>query len=670
MTVSPDLHSASIYKPRNAAERDLMQRAATGKPLELGTGDPELDDPAHPNYWDPRRAVRAEFLAALLSGDRTPRGGRLRSVKLTGGHITGHLNLEGRRLLCPLVLEKCKFDEPINLDEAEAVSIRLPGCHVPGLTAAQLQTIGSLEFDSGFSSRGEINLFGSHIRGSLKLSGARLTNSGGKALNADSIRVDHNVYFMEGFSARGEISLTGARIDGEFDLTEAEIANPGGRALYAHRLIVSEGMGTDYGFRAFGEVNLNGAYIGGNLQLDGACIYKEAGIAINAHTITVGKNMYCRLGFTARGKIGMVGAHIRGQLFFNDANIANSKGDALDAQGLTVGKDMFCEDFTARGKVNLIGASIGGELSFTGATLINLQTDAHHVQNDALRARHLTVGLNLECSEGFSANGKVNLRNSNISGQLNFTKAKLQPIKGWAIDLEQASIGNLLLPDTRPEVKNGITPANAVESTRRFYGIDLTNAQTRTFTDHQEGWPDALRIRGFIYDRLDNPLDRKKEGVNARLHWLQLYPEGFTPQVYDQLADFYRRIGEDGKARKVLVAKQRQLGKWYTLSWLWYITVGYGYRTWQALAWVVVLVVAGSLAFQAAYPAHMTTAVQPKPKFESIVYTLEVMLPLGGQKSVWQPTGWYLDWYWFLAIAGWVLSAAVVAGLAGVLRRD
>lgn len=61
------------------------------------------------------------------------------------------------------------------------------------------------------------------------------------------------------------------------------------------------------------------------------------------------------------------------------------------------------------------------------------------------------------------------------------------------------------------------------------------------------------------------------------------------------------------------------------------------------------------------------------PRFQPVIYTLDVLLPVVGlgQKSSWQPaTSGLMTWYWGLTAAGWVLSAAVVAGLTGILKRD
>ena len=49
-------------------------------------------------------------------------------------------------------------DQPINLKEAHAGAIRLPGSHAPGIAAGQLHTEGNLEFNNGFTASAEICL--------------------------------------------------------------------------------------------------------------------------------------------------------------------------------------------------------------------------------------------------------------------------------------------------------------------------------------------------------------------------------------------------------------------------------------------------------------------------------------------------------------------------------
>ena len=151
----------------------------------------------------------------------------------------------------------------------------------------------------------------------------------------------------------------------------------------------------------------------------------------------------------------------------------------------------------------------------------------------------------------------------------------------------------------------------------------------------QEAWPAELHIRGFTYDVLGS-----KVSTRDRLDWLSRDQDGYVPQLYDQLATTYRRAGDEKAARTVAIAKQHRRRRAYSpLSWLWYLTVGYGYRPWLAGAWVIALAALGTAVFSHAYPAHMTAISSRPPAFNPAAYALDLLLPvLGlGQKGAWQP---------------------------------
>src|SRR5207302_3436214 len=113
-------------------------------------------------HWDDDRTVSAQLLTGLLTADLTPQEGRPRAVKLQGARITGSLNLQAAELVCPLTLQDCYLEEPINLNEASAPAIRLPGCHLPALNADQLRTTGHLELN-GATAHGQISISGARI---------------------------------------------------------------------------------------------------------------------------------------------------------------------------------------------------------------------------------------------------------------------------------------------------------------------------------------------------------------------------------------------------------------------------------------------------------------------------------------------------------------------------
>jgi hypothetical protein len=244
------------------------------------------------------------------------------------------------------------------------------------------------------------------------------------------------------------------------------------------------------------------------------------------------------------------------------------------------------------------------------------------------------------------------LRGCRIDEPINLDGASLNNAEGMALNLEAARVAQLMLRLRHPP--NGI--------------VDLTNARVGVFYDDQATWPSVLRLRGFTYETLDND----QVSVRDRLCWLARQPGDYTPQIYDQLADAYRRAGQAEAARKVGVAKQRRRrGNLNPFNWLLYLTVGYGYRTWLAAVWLAGL---GWWVFTGAHPGHMVQATPNRtgPGFHALAYTLDVLLPIVdlGQEKAWTPRGWAAYWTWSLIAVGWVLTTAVVAGLTGIFKRD
>jgi len=60
------------------------------------------------------------------------------------------------------------------------------------------------------------------------------------------------------------------------------------------------------------------------------------------------------------------------------------------------------------------------------------------------------------------------------------------------------------------------------------------------------------------------------------------------------------------------------------------------------------------------------------PAFHSLAYTLDTLVPVIslGEKAAWTPLGWALYLSWGLIAAGWMLTTAAVAGLAGIFSRN
>lgn len=160
------------------AERALIAAAATGAMVDLRTGG-TADDPANGANWPADRTVRAGLLADLLTGERIPPSGRIRAVNICGARVVDQLDLQDRKIVCPLLTGACSFEEAIALNRVEAMTVRLPGCHVPALFAALMHAAGNVELNEQFTADGPVRLLGAHIDGQLAMNEATLNNPGG-----------------------------------------------------------------------------------------------------------------------------------------------------------------------------------------------------------------------------------------------------------------------------------------------------------------------------------------------------------------------------------------------------------------------------------------------------------------------------------------------------------
>ena len=349
------LADAELTEP----ERLLVLAASNGELVDLRTGEAHLDRPSQGGTWDAARTVRAGLLTELLTGRRQAEAGPVRAVKLRGARIIGVLDLEATRLACPLLLDGCFVDQAVNLKDAQAETIRMPGSHVPGIAAAQLRTEGSLELNDGFTASAQICLLGAHIGGQLDLSGASATSSSGPALDADGLTVTLSMFCRHGFTAHGEIRLRTAQIGGQLNLIEASLTSPSGRVLAALGLTVGQDMFCGGLSTAGGEIRMTGARIGGQLEFSGASLTNPAGYVLAARGLTVGQDITFTDGFTAEGQIELRDSRIGGRLDFNGASLANPGGQAVSLEGASAAVLFLLPRTRPDGVVDLTNARVG-----------------------------------------------------------------------------------------------------------------------------------------------------------------------------------------------------------------------------------------------------------------------------------------------------------------------
>src|ERR1035437_9464337 len=316
------------------------------------------------------------------------------------------------------------------------------------------------------------------------------------------------------------------------------------------------------------------------------------------------------------------------------------------------------EGFEVDGEVRLLGAHIAGVLDLTGAKLRNKD-------GIALRADRIQVEGGVFGREGFEVDGEVRLLDAHIAGQLALTGAKLRNPDGIALNAGRLHVDDSLI--WRPATVLG--------------GIDFRFARVGIWADTEAAMSFPAALEGLQYDAIHQA--SVSLAVSARLDWLALDPYGYSPSSYVQLASVLRAGGHERQARQVLIASQqgrRTHGRnWLTrtssqsLSAVLRWTVGYDYRPWLALIWLLALIGTASSMIEilpgGAAKSFTPMTGAPAP-FHALLYVLHSVFPfVDFGYSLWVPNG-AAQWITVISVVlGWALATAVVSAFAGILHR-
>ncbi|KOU78059.1 oxidoreductase [Streptomyces sp. MMG1533] len=423
------------------------------------------------------------------------------------------------------------------------------------------------------------------------------------------------------------LRLAGARISGTLDLGGAEI----GHGMWFEECWFEQAVGF-YG-AATRTIAIKGSTIPG---VDLTMARVEGRVEFRKSVL--------------RGRLSLLNARVAGELVLTDA-VLSSPGDwAVFAGGLAVEGGFFCRRTTVDGGMRLLGAHLSGGLHMEGARV-------RSPDGVALLADHAVV-TTLALAQGFTAHGTISLRGAQISDQLTFDGAVVHA-PGTAVDCSRMQVGVFVF-----------TPADPPSGP-----VDLQDAQAVAVHDREGVWPDTVRLQGFTYGSLHEKDAPRANSVAYRMAWVERDP-GYAAQPYEQLAGWYRQIGHDDDVRRVLLAKQRRRRRTLGLpARLWGhlldVTVGYGYRPWLAGLWLAALILLGTTVFS----THSPRATEPGqvPPFNPFVYTLDLLIPIGGlgQRTSWYWSGGATAWLAYALIAaGWILTTAVLAGVTRALNRN
>ena len=249
------------------------------------------------------------------------------------------------------------LDEPLVLAGSMCRSVRLYGCHLPGVHGAWLASAADLHL-RGCRIDGEVDLTGAYVGRQLVLSASRLCNSPGVAVRGDGLVVAGDLLCRDHAVIEGEFRLVAARIGGELRFTNSTLLNPGRVALRADRIAVEKNMYCREEFRAVGQVRLRGGHIKGQLNFNNATLSNPGQVALDADQLVVGGHLYCQ------------------ESQRDDAEISGQAGqegqeDQAGQEGQEAAGAPASARFEVDGEISLVAARVGGEVRFSAARLTN-----------------------------------------------------------------------------------------------------------------------------------------------------------------------------------------------------------------------------------------------------------------------------------------------------------
>lgn len=484
----------------------------------------------------------------------------------------------------------------------------------------------------------------------------------------------------------GGLRIIGARITGALDLKDARLTFP----LILRNCAIPERMNLKAA--TFPRLDLNGSYTG---EIEGR------GLTVN-NDLDIGRN------FHAAGEVSLWASTIGGDLDASGGHFMHSKVEpqpigaqwkmALIATSAHItGNIWLCCGFESNGDVFLSRMKLGGELYAFAGRFFNPNNTALDASRSEIDGDVWFASFPPTLS-GPVIDGLIDFNGAAFSGgaTLVFNGARFEAAEGDANGLYMFSttipgfvwVNNTLGKDTL---------------------LNVRDSQVQEFYDDERSWPQPghLLIDGFTYGDLGGsgrafaapPID-----APSRLKWLALQPT-FHSQPYKQLAKVLAARGDSAGADRVLIAMED--GRYASagigeriLGAALKGTIGYGYRPLLAVFWCFAVIVVGwpiiAIAKRAGVMRQTWPENSPKPAEDSyeplhpFLYSLDVFLPFVNlhQEHYWWPDarargtatvgGYSIPWrgsfmryfLWYQIVAGWVLSAILLAGVTGLIRHD
>jgi uncharacterized protein YjbI with pentapeptide repeats len=612
---------------------------------------------------------------------------------------------------------------------------------------------GDIRMINGFRANAEIRLIAMELRGSFDLSGANFDPAGVVALDLSEARIGGSVFLRDraadaaasatgypGTIVNGRIEMGRATVGGTLHLRNANLRardSADGRgptgdhgalvraAVIAPHLRVDGQILIGERTEVHGALVLDGSTLSGGMQVSSdARISNPGGYCLSFGGATL-ESLRC-IRTRLQGTIDLSDARVTGAIDLSYATLSDANMQYPNDRHLVHGSRLLVDGDLrfdgARalgGALHFRSAEIGGMLEASGAQL-------HNPRRITLSLHQAQVAGTVQLSDGFRSEGRVVLNRAVIGGRLrcdgaSFEQQQEPPTQVSVEDLGAGAAVEVISASVRAGIVLGWTIVAGI--------VDLTDTHTSYLADAPAiDWPVGSRLSGFTYERFA-PLTSDDElswDVDERIAWLHRLDQ-LDPQPWHQAAAVFRSRGATAAAEKILIAQRRTstrqarpagfaLRRRSALVWdRIYGLFGYGYRPWQAIFPIVVLIVAvivtlaptpwhqsmratdqtgQTYAPAGARPDTATTSPalgeSPAPGeqpvvgqcgdgrvrcFNPYVYAIDTVVPVIdlGQRSTWYPNRdagglWLEVWLDICTIFGWIFSSIAFLSFAKLTR--
>ena len=625
-------------EPEEWAWKEICEGRIADFNRRLGE-DLDPGEPAHMSKWgNGKRTLSPGFMQAILLHEPFRSAIPDKGITINAGYFEEGLDLDDVSIARSIVLHGSLFDAPVSMNRIQTPrTIWFDGSRVRGGLSLQSATIGGSLFLRQTESD-EVNLRGARINGQLALNDSRIHGS----LISDSVRIAGSVVLNQGEFTL--VDMTTARIDGTCSLTGAKIH---------HILEMDSAMiGTDLFLRnaTFTDVSMINARVEGQVELTGSTFDG----AVNMDSVVVGRSLFLDNNATFTD-MRLVGAAIGSQL----ALVGSTFNGILQMDSLTIGRNLKMRESKFQ-DVIMTGATVNGQVDLDYSSFLG-----------SLIMDSVKVGSNL-----FMRGAKfeqVKLRHGSVSANVD-TRGSLL----GELDLSGTRIAGAFRLGTSQHIVRWKEPTDSGNGIRRPR-LTLLNATVGTLQDTREAWPKVLdwELDGFTYSQLGGLGDVEPElpverGAEWFLDWLER-DNSFSHQPYHQLATVFRQTGHDFVANEILFALQDRirahdgtpLARKVLLTASWAL-IGYGYKSWWASVWILILVIVGCIVL------YFSQDGRNRNVWNLLFYSLGSAIPLIGMGSAKQDFGLNLTpsiVRYFIAhrIAGLILISILVASMTGLV---